>query len=219
MYNIAMRNKAKTVLDNFFSRYKKISVKKGEVLLSPNSVPDGVYYLTEGVVRRYSISMSGEDVTLNTYKPNSFFPVAWIINDTLDNHYWEAQTDCILWMAPKEEVLIFLQSNPEVVFDLLQRIYSGMDGMWSRLESLMSGSAYIRLIAEIIILAKRFGDIKERSVNVKVSEKDLATSSGLTRETVSRQLQVLKKKKLVLYKNKTLTILDINLLESEMQTT
>lgn len=214
-----MRNKAKTVLDNFFSRYKKISVKKGEVLLSPNSVPDGVYYLTEGVVRRYSISMSGEDVTLNTYKPNSFFPVAWIINDTLDNHYWEAQTDCILWMAPKEEVLIFLQSNPEVVFDLLQRIYSGMDGMWSRLESLMSGSAYIRLIAEIIILAKRFGDIKERSVNVKVSEKDLATSSGLTRETVSRQLQVLKKKKLVLYKNKTLTILDINLLESEMQTT
>ena len=200
-------------LDKFFSQFLNSSLhsnfKKGEILIKPDNPPSGIFYLKEGVVKQYSISANGEELILNIYKPISLFPMAYAINNTLPHHYYEAMTPVLVWSAPKEKTLEFVRKNEDVLLDLLSRIYKGLEGFFLRMENLMAGSAKARLTTTLLIYAKRFD-------KVKITEKDLAAQSGITRETVSREIQKLKEKGLLNFQKSILTIYDLQKLEKEL---
>src|SRR3989344_4646928 len=128
-------------LDDFFTKFKHQQYKKGEILIRADDEPQGIFYLKSGVVRQYSISKDGEEQTLNLYKPISFFPLMWAINETPNTFYFEAAVDVEVHRAPKDEVIAFLKSEPEVMYDLVTRLYKGMHGLLTRIEYLQSGDA------------------------------------------------------------------------------
>jgi len=205
---------AKEKLNSFFSQFKKQTYKKGEILVRADENPSGIFYLKEGQVKVYTISEKGEEIILNIYKPGAFFPMTWALNNTQNTYFYEALTSLVLWKGPREEVVTFIQTTPEVMFDLLCRTYRGIDGLLNRMTHTLSGSARLRVVSEIIIAAKRFGTAKENFIVVPISGKDLALQIGLSRETVSREVSQLKKENLVTFSNKTLTILNLQKLTS-----
>jgi CRP-like cAMP-binding protein len=82
---------------------------------------------------------------------------------------------------------------------------------------LMAGSAYARLITEVLITAKRFGERKANdSIVSSLSETDLAMRAGLTRETVSREMKRLKEKGLVEVRRNEIMVPDLAKLEEEL---
>src|SRR5690606_19512659 len=121
-------------------------------------------------------------------------------------------------LAPKEQVIEFLQQTPAVMYDLLQRMYSGVDGLLLRTRYFMSGSAHNRLITTLLICAKRFGSspVNSNSVELTITEKELAAQSGLARETISREIKILKEKNLVSLQKNKLRITDLHQLEQEI---
>ncbi len=213
-----MDNNVQKRLDDFFGKYKSVSYDKGEIIIRADEEPSGVFLLKDGIVRMYGISSQGEELSINIYKPISFFPMSWVLNDTISHYYFEAVTNVSVLKSPKLEFLEFLKKEPEVLFNLVKRIYKGLDGYFTRMEFLMSGNAEARLITELLIYGKRFGEKKAEGivVNFKLTEKDIASQSGVTRETVSRQLSKLKEKGLIEYRNKTLIIKDLSMLEEEL---
>src|SRR5690348_16741745 len=214
-----MDDQIKEKLNNFFSNYHQQKYKKGEIIIEADSQPEAVFYITEGVVRRYSISPQGEEINLNLFRPISFFPMSWVLNDSANKHYYETLTPSTMTKAPKKDVLKFLEENPDVVLNLMKRVYRGMDGLWDRMENLMAGNAENRLLTEFIILAKRFGQKDSNgsiSIELKLTEKDLASESGITRETVSRVIHKLEQKNLIEFKNSQLKINDLEKLQNEL---
>lgn len=208
----------KQKLDNFFRGHKKQNFHPKEILIRADEQPQGVFYLAEGMVKMYAISSQGEELVINIFRPLSFFPMDWVLNNSLTHYYYEAVSPVTVWKAPKEKFIKLLKSEPEILFDLVKRIYLGLEGYFSRMEFLMSGNARSRLIAEILIYARRFGK-KEGSgvsIDVKLTEKDLASQSGMTRETVSREIGKLKDKGIVSYQKNTLVIKNLYKLESEL---
>jgi CRP/FNR family transcriptional regulator, anaerobic regulatory protein len=205
-------------LEDFFSQFKEQTYKKGEILIRADENPTGIFYLTGGIVKEYAISKKGEELVVNMFKPVSFFPMTWGLNETPNKYFFEALTTAEVRKAPREMVVDFLNREPEVTLDLLRRLYRGTDGLLTRLVYLMSGSAYARLITEILISAKRFGLKNEKtgSISSTISEIELATHAGLTRETVSREMKRLKDKGLVILSRNTLEVPDIDRLEEEL---
>jgi CRP-like cAMP-binding protein len=206
-------------LDSFFSKYKQQQYKKKEVLIRADEDPSYIFYLKKGKVRQYIISQKGGELVLNIFKPNSFFPMSHAINNIQNIYYFEAISEIDVWRAPKNEVVQFIKNNPDVQYDLLSRLYKGIDGLLTKMSYLMSASAYERLTAEIIILSKRFASMdfsKTHEINLEISENELATLTGLTRETVSRELKVLRDKNLISFAKKKLTIYNLNELEAEL---
>lgn len=203
-------------LNDFFTRFDFKELNKGDVLIQAYENPRGIYYLEEGNIKMYFISKDGEEVILNIFKPFAFFPMSWAINSTPNIYYFEATTKVKVRVALKDEVLEFIKDNPDILFNLLSRVYKGTDGILERMTYLMSGDAYSRLIAELIIESKRFGEKKDDQVKLKISETDLASETGMTRETVSRQLKKLKDENLITFKNKALIINDIKKLENKL---
>lgn len=202
-------------LDTFFSQFSEITCKKGQIIIQANTEPKGIFYVEDGIIRRYLISENGEESTLNLYKPHTFLPMSWAISDIPNIHFYEAMTDVKVRRATKDAVLKFLKDEPDVVYDLLRRVYIGMEGLWMHIESLTTGNSYNKLVASLVILAKRFG-IKEKDdivINLKMNENDVANYAGMSRETASRELQKLKREQLVSFEKGIITVHDLEKLE------
>ena len=203
-------------IDLFFTNFKHQTYKKGEILIRADDDPTGIFYLTKGIVKEYAISKKGDELVLNLFNSVSFFPMSWAINGSHNTFFYEAVTDLEIWKAPGESVVAFVKENPDVLYDLLSRVYRGTDGMLNRMTYLMTGNAHSRIIVELIISAKRFGKKTTDSIEIEISEKDIAAQSGMTRETVSRELKILKDKGLVTFSRNSLKVIDLQMLEDEL---
>lgn len=203
-------------LEAFFTQFKTQQYKKGEIVIRADDNPSGIFYLQQGTVKMYLISRNGDELVLNLFKPIAFFPMSWGINETDNPYYFEAMDNVVVNRAPREKVLAFLKENPDVVLDLLARLYRGLDGVLTRMAYLMAGNAYARLITELLITAKRFGTVGKEGVKFTITEKDLSASAGMTRETVSREMKRLKEKGLVTFQRNELQIKSIEALEKEL---
>ncbi len=203
-------------VEQFFTQYKQQKYKKGEILVRAGDDPTGIFYLKEGIVKKYAISRKGDEMIVNVFKSVSFFPMSWAINKTPNSYFYEALTNLNVHRAPEDDVNNFIKDEPDVMYDLLSRVYRGTEGMLTRMTYLMAGNANSRLITELIIQAKRFGTKQEKGIEVKTSEKDIAAQSGMTRETVSREMKVLKDKKLVTFSKNILLIHDMQKLEDQL---
>lgn len=205
-------------LTAFFSQFPTQIGKKGTILIHASAQPAGIFYMEEGIIRRYWITEKGEEITLNLYKPHTFLPMSWAISNVPNTHFYEAMTDVQLRKAPNEAVLQFLKEEPDIVFDLLRRVYIGMEGLWAHMESLTAGNAYAKLVSALIILAKRFGEngASDTVIQLKMTESDLANYAGMSRETASRELQKLHQAKLVNFEKGKISIHDLKKLKENL---
>lgn len=201
----------------FFAPYPEKHFAKKQIMLHAGNDPEGVYYIVSGRVNQYDISPSGVEVVVNVFKAPAFFPMSWAINYTPNGYFFEAATDVVVRVAPAADVVAFLEREPQVLLDLLARVYRGTDGLLRRLAHIMGGDARSRLIFEILNAAYRFGSQgQHESVRVPLKEGDLAKHAGLARETVSRVMQGLKAAELVEVSNSGLLVPDLNKLEAEL---
>lgn len=212
--DLRMDMQVKQKVKFFFATYPVRKFKKGEILIFASENPNNVYYLLDGNVRQYDVDFRGEEVVVNVFKPPAFFPMNYVINRQPNEYIYDAASNVSTHAAPVDDVLSFVRDNPDVLFDLLARVYSGIDGILRRQFYLMSSNANDRLIYELIIMSRRIGKaLSDKSYLVNLTEAELASRVGLTRETVSRRLQAMKKRKLIQIENDGLVIVDIHALE------
>lgn len=166
------------------------------------------------------LSKEGIELTLNIYKPYSTFPMSLIFNGKENKYLFSSLTEVEGYFAPQKAFKSYLKKNPEIVFDLLKRIYQGLDGFFLNLESLLLGDAYLRILTHLIIYAKRFGRISEDKIifNWQLTHQQLASQTGLARESVTREIKKLQDKGLIGYDGKKLFIYNFSKLEKECST-
>lgn len=197
-----------------FSAYPHRRYPKGQILVFADENPEHIFYIVKGRIRKYDVSYRGDEVIINTFQPPSFFPMSWALNRTPNKFFYKAETDVELHVVPTEDALKFLQQNPDVTLDLLSRLYKGLEAFYGRLVHLMSGTAKSRLLYELIIECRRFGQKQADGAFVlKSSEVDLAARSGLSRETVSREMRKIKDRDWVEVGKDGIVVRDIALLE------
>ncbi len=204
------------MVDTFFSQYTKLTYEKGEVVLRAGDPPAGVLYLKKGFVRQSFVAQNGDMLVLHVYRPGSFFPMTWVINDTPNRHYFEALTPVEILRAPREEVRRFLRQNPGEMEQVLARILRGLSGVLMRMEHLVFESAYHKVILLLLYYAKNFSDTKTGKLALPLTHKEIAAWIGTTRETASLQIEALKKKKLIEYNRRIIVIPSLAALEKEV---
>jgi CRP-like cAMP-binding protein len=183
-------------IKQFFDEFGTEEYNKGDVIIFANMNLKSVYYIVAGSVVQYDIAERGTRAILNTFKPGAFFPMSNAINATDTPYFYEASDQVKVKKAPAARVVEFIKNNPDVTFDLLQRIYRGTDGVLERLSEIMQGDAESRVLREIDIIEKRFGyepiSGGAHQLLKKLPEMELAERTGLARETVSRAIKKLK---------------------------
>ena len=149
-------------IDAYFGSAQVLRYTKGQSVLRAEDVPYGVYYLKEGYVRQYLLSPSGDTFIVHIYKPGSFFPLTWILNDTPNQHHFEAMTPVVLARGKKEQFIHFLQENPSVLYYAAQKLAAGMCGFVSRVGQLVLADAYTNTVLLLLYFADTFGEKNKR---------------------------------------------------------
>jgi CRP-like cAMP-binding protein len=205
-----MDNQVRRKIEEFFENYPVRSLAAKEILIFANEDPSHVFHLVEGKIGQYDVTRKGQQVMVNVFKPPAFFPMSWAINKTPNEYLFEAMEPTVMRLAPPDAVVTFLKSEPDVLFDLLSRVYKGTDGLLRQNALLMEGSAVSLLVFELLVSCMRFGKPDGKGgYKLAVKENELAARTGLARETVSRNLQALKAKRLLLSGSGVLHIPDV----------
>lgn len=204
-------------LNNFFSKFKKLHYKKGEVILRGGDAPQGVYFLSKGYVRAYSVSKEGEELTLIVFKPDDFFPMPWVFNNKDNFHYFDAISAVELYRCPKADFITYLKENPQILFDLTGQIVLRFGGVLQRMEYLAFGNAYQKVASILLICAERFGEKAGKSILIPIpmAHKDLAMFVGMTRETVSLEVKKLERKGIIGYSKRLIVVKNMEKLKRE----
>lgn len=177
----------------FFDHYPLRHVPAGEIIIQAGDEPEGIFYLVQGQVRVYDIAPNGSEVVVNVFKPHAFFPMNWAATGLPNRYFYESSAESDVRVAPARDVLAFVRDNPDILFDLLRRVYTGVEGLQRRMAHLMGGTARSRLVFELLIECRRFG-IRQanQSYRLTIHEEELARRAGMSRETVNRELGKLK---------------------------
>lgn len=201
-------------IEDYLSKYPLRSYPKGQILVFGDESPEHIFHIVSGRVRKYDISYRGDEVTVNVFHPPAFFPMSWAINRTPNKYFYKTEVPTELHIIPADDALEFIKANPDVMLDLLSRVYKGMDGLLGRVVQLMSGTAKSRLLYELIVECRRFGtNDAGSSYSISASEVDIAARSGLSRETVSREIQKLKAADLIVVGPQGLRINNLSALQ------
>lgn len=203
------------VLITFFSRYTHLTYEAGENIIRAGDTPRGMYYLEKGVIYMVYHTIDGHEQILNIFRPPCFFPLLHIFTDAPNEYSFEAKTDVSVWRAPIDETVSFIKQNPDVMFDLTSRVFQGIAGQLEEKSALMHGTSRDRLAATLKILTRRFGTSTNgsRTITLKLTHPELAQLSGISRETVTRELGTLKDEGIIRVNKGSITVLDLTKLE------
>ena len=203
--------------DEQFSRHPLRRFNKGQMLIFANEEPKQIIYLLKGIIRKYEISYKGDEITVELFKSPNILPLSWLLHQTPNRYYYDAATDVQLRFIPPDVALKFIKSSKKILYNLLGSLHRDKDIMLGRMLQLMAGTAKSRLLYELCIECQRFGDkITDTSCEIQINESDLAAQTGLSRETVSREMRKLANMGLVEIKRNCIFINDFNSLYQKL---
>ena len=205
----------------FFSKHgRKMTFKKGEIIIRSDNPPTGVYFIEDGYVRIYSITEDGESKLHIIYKPGEIFPLVWAVRNIRKNVYYEAMGNVTLLKVSKTAFIDFISSTKNNMNALLERMANVFNIHIDRIDNLEITKSYPRLISRLLSIARRFGqECKETNtiiIKAPITQNDIANSIAMTRETTSREISRLEKKGLIEYKEHLIIIKSLQKLKKEL---
>jgi CRP-like cAMP-binding protein len=213
-----MKPATNRAISAFYSQYPERKYKKGHVFILPGETVEHAYLLIKGKVKVYDVTYRGEEIIITNRIPPAMFPVSVVINSAPSRYIYEASTDMVVRQAPTADLRLFLDTNPNVIRDLLSHIYTILDSVLERMVHYIVSNAKNRLIYAIVSECREFGTLQEDGCyRIDVNETELGSRAGLSRETVSREARSLKRLKLLEVHHNYLVVRNITQLEGYLK--
>ena len=159
------------------------------VIVNEGEPTDAVYIILEGRVRIFLADHKGKEVTLNVQGAGEYFGEM-----TLDGGPRSASVmtlePCRLMIVPREALKSFFASHPEFAMHLVHKLISRVRVLTERVKSLALQDVYGRFRGMLEELAVEQDGV--RVVEGRMTQSDIASRIGASREMVSRILSDLK---------------------------
>lgn len=185
-----------TALVNLFQTGTHLSYKKGEYIVRPGETLKGIFYISAGLVKAYNITKYGEENLLIIRKESEIFPLIWAVTGLERNIIYEALGPTEVWRLDREVYLDYLSKNSDMFAPLLDMAIEMYRLHSERIISLEYRTVRERLISFLLSMCERFGKKTSKGLELQVplKQQDIASSISASRETTSRELNVLNRK-------------------------
>ena len=174
-----------------------IRLQAGQPLLHEGDPATRVFTLTRGALKLYKLLPDGRRQVTGFMFPGDFLGIA-----VDDEHAFtvEAVTDSQLCWFPRSRFGEFVESHPELERELYRVAAHELAAAQAQMVLLGRKTAEERLASFFMMLlerAERLSGRPKRTIELPMSRSDIADYLGLTKETVSRVLAVLKNRRSV----------------------
>ena len=184
--------------------------KKGTTILFQGEIPRKAYVIREGVVRAYTIKASGEQMIVAFFSKGDIFPLPWLFDTSKTAVlYYEALSDTHLLSFSKDDLTKVTSSNPTLLTPLLHYLNKQYTAQLVRITSLGQSRAIEKISFTLYYLLFQYGVEKEPGIyhlSIKLSHLTIANLTGLTRESTTSNLKILKNKGVIVSTRPIFTI-------------
>jgi CRP-like cAMP-binding protein len=203
-------------IKKFFSDQTPILIHKGQTLYEADDPIDAIYFITEGYVRQFLVTQDGEEITMHIFQPGAYLPMMLVYSSLPNRYTFTALSQVRGFKTATAKVTTFVEKNPDVLLDLTKRFAGGINGLLLKIENELYKDAYRKVASTILYLTDKFGTTNDAETKLPFSHVQLASWTGLQRETVSRQIEKMQKKGLVHQEKNNLFIQDIQKLTEDL---
>jgi CRP/FNR family cyclic AMP-dependent transcriptional regulator len=158
-----------------------------EVLFLKGDVSNGLYAIRRGQIRIGTTDDSGQQMTMNLLGGGDVFGEIALLDGRSRTADAVAMEDTDMFYLPRPDFLKLLGSEPSIAVQLIELLCARLRDVIDRMEEKVFLPAETRLARRILMLATDYG------AEVHTSQEELASLTGVTRETVNRQLQCWKR--------------------------
>lgn len=199
-----------------FRQGTKLSYQKGEYIIRPGETPSGIFYIEKGLVKAFNISKYGEENVLIFRTKGEIFPLIWATTGQERNIIYQTLVPTTVWRIDRESYMDYLTNHTDALPPVLDMAIEMYRRHSERILNLQYRSVRERLISYLIYTGTRFGEKNKSGVliNIPLRQQDIASSINASRETASRELAYLERKKLVSLDPPYITLVNMKKLES-----
>lgn len=186
--------------------------ERGETIFAPNPVPESVYILERGLVRIYRLSAGGGEATFGYVLPGEVFGELSVLGTGGGREsFAQAVRRSSAWRLPGEAFRDVFRRSPGITLEITKQIAGRMKRIESRVEDLVFRDVRSRLARMLLELADSFGRKEPSGIEIELplTQSDLATLVGSTRQTVNVALGSLEKDGLLAHRHRHFVLVDV----------
>jgi CRP/FNR family cyclic AMP-dependent transcriptional regulator len=218
----------KTSRDNFFCRFSPAVLRSvdgasyhsvmpsGALLFVEGQAPRGVYILCSGKVKLSTTSKEGKVLILKQAEAGEVLGLSAAVSGTNYEMTAETSSPCQLNFIGRQDLMNLLQNQSEVGVHAAQSLSREFQGAYRDIHDLVLARSSSGKLARLLLSCAPQGpqESDEQRLRSAMTHEEMAQRIGSSRETVTRLLSNLKKKRLIRLEGATLVIRDRTGLEA-----
>jgi CRP-like cAMP-binding protein len=186
--------------------------KKGQIIFREGALPTGIFYITNGKVKKYKIDNEGKEHIVYVANTGELIGYHAILSEDRYPDSAAALEESIITFIPKEDFLMVLQQSDTLSNRLLKTLSHEFAVLINGLTLFAQRSVRERLALQLIVLREKYkiNFHPGMPVEINMSRDDLASLVGTARENVVRILTEFKQEEILITKGRKIIILNVN---------
>jgi len=211
-----------TLTDNEIEQLKTIyfqrNYKKDEVIFFEGESGEGLFLIKEGKVKIVKMGEDGEEQILDIYGEREIFAEIFMFDSGPYPATAIAMEDSVIYLIETKKIKLLMQKYPEITLKIIKLITDRLRRAQKSVHSLGLKNARSRTAGLLLYLAEKHGEKTNNKImiNMEISQQEMASMIGITRETISRILNKFRKNGYIKTSRKNIYIIDKDKLKMEL---
>jgi CRP/FNR family transcriptional regulator, cyclic AMP receptor protein len=193
--------------------------ERGEVIFHQGSIGSVLYVIVSGQIRIYTISEAGQELGITIFRDGEFLGELALLDGLPRSASAQAMCPTTTLTLHRAAFLQMIEACPPIAAAVLEAMTARLRHTTLHAGQLGSASAPQRVVSQLLSLATRYGvaERDETRIDLRLTQDDLASLSGTTRETVNRVLSALRDQRLIRLERARISVLNMAMLELSLE--
>jgi CRP/FNR family cyclic AMP-dependent transcriptional regulator len=198
--------------ENLVSLVRRKAIRKGELLFRQGDEGTALYIILQGRIK-ISVSHRTEAVTLAILGQGEFLGEMALLDELPRSADAMAVEDSQLYALNRKDFLSFLKNNQNAVHAILSSLSLRLRKTDNLLAEMCFLNLSIRLVNKLVELAEPLAtnETKPQVCTLKISQQELGDILGVSRESINKELKILRSKGYVSTSRNSICIHDLEL--------
>ena len=198
---------------------RKQILRKGDTLFRKGEEGNSLYMITAGKIKIVRQSRDGDEMILAVLSAGDFCGEMALLDGLSRSADAVAVEETHLYGLNRKDFIAYVMNNETAVKAILSALSKRLRKADDFLEDIFFLNVAARLAKKLIELAMSNGFREEDGgpIKLSVTQKDLAGMIGATRESVNKELRILREKNLISLSGNTIMIDDLEALKQRIR--
>jgi len=196
--------------ENLVSLVRRKAIRKGELLFRQGDEGTALYIILEGRIK-ISVSRRTDTVTLAILGQGEFLGEMALLDDLPRSADAMALEDSQLYALNRKDFLSFLKNNENAVHAVLTALSLRLRKTDNLLAEMCFLNLSVRLVSRLVELAEPLAvnETTPQVCTIKISQQELGDILGVSRESINKELKILRSKGYVSTSRNSILIHDL----------